>query len=523
MRNLLPAILVILGCALPAQMKGNYTVDPNGSGARNFKAPNDASFALVQQGVSGPVTITVAQGTYAGTWFLPSVVGASQTNTIHLKSAVYQAATITADAKNQKRAVEFVFGSPSKPVQWYVLDGFRFAGHVYAYEDQRYAARSHQNIELRDCLIAGGTVTMFGSDHHVHHNLFRPGSATTGLSVRADRTQIHHNIVQGGGITVSGTYHNTGGKLRVYNNLIYGSPREGLTAYFAYDSVIAHNTIVTQASGYVVLRISAHGLRPILLHGNIIHHGGSNPGGMISDASPLAPGFRSDGNLFFKSSSTGPFVSLPGVVYLSLGNWRFASGQDKNSIEADPRFKNPSGRDYRLPLNSPAKDKAVGTPLFVKTDLDGFARDAKPDMGCYEAFESFRLFGKGCPGTLFHVPKLGSSGSPTLGSTNFAFTLGNALGGARAFLVIGGSNTMWGPIPLPVPFGGTCKILVSPDLLNPVSVAGTGAGNGTATVPIPIPNNPSLRGKHFFVQWAVVDPAAARGLAFTDGGDLTFR
>jgi hypothetical protein len=518
--------MILTSTVLTGQMSGNYTIDPSGSGARNFKKLNDASAALDVQGVSGPVKITVASGTYAGTWFLPRVAGASKTNRILLEAATPWATTITGDPTNS-RSVDFVFGTPAVPVEWIILDGFRFQGLVNVYEDQRYNARSHRNLEIRNCEFSGGSLTLHGSDHSVHHNFFRSVGKTPGLRLRADRSVVHHNVVQDGDFIVSGTYFSFRGGVRVYNNLIYGGTGSALTAYFAYDLVIAHNTLVSKASGYYgVVTVSAHGLRPVSIHGNIIYNSDSstNAGSVIKDLSPLAPGIRSDGNLFFKASTSGPFVDLgAGGVYKSLSAWQLGSSQDKNSIEADPKFKNSSSNDYHLPWNSPARDKAFGTPLFVKTDLDDFARDAKPDMGCYEAFESFTLFGKGCPGTLFHVPQLGISGSPTLGSKNFAFTLGKALGGTQAFLAIGGSNTNWGPIPLPIPFGGTCKVLVSLDLLNPVSVAGTGAGNGTASVPISIPNNSSLRGKHFYVQWAVVDPTAARRLAFTEGGDLTFR
>jgi hypothetical protein len=48
----------------------------------------------------------------------------------------------------------------------------------------------------------------------------------------------------------------------------------------------------------------------------------------------------------------------------------------------DPMFKDRAEDDYHLQDNSPCRDAGVSTS--VTTDLDGFSRDATPDMGCYE-------------------------------------------------------------------------------------------------------------------------------------------
>lgn len=48
----------------------------------------------------------------------------------------------------------------------------------------------------------------------------------------------------------------------------------------------------------------------------------------------------------------------------------------------DPLFENIENWNYHLKSGSPAID--AGTATDVSTDLDGNARDAKPDLGCYE-------------------------------------------------------------------------------------------------------------------------------------------
>ena len=49
MKNLPLLLIGVLGSVVPAQMSGNYTIDPNGSGARNFKAPNDATADTIRE------------------------------------------------------------------------------------------------------------------------------------------------------------------------------------------------------------------------------------------------------------------------------------------------------------------------------------------------------------------------------------------------------------------------------------------------------------------------------------------
>ncbi|MBK7958250.1 MAG: hypothetical protein IPK03_09105 [Bacteroidetes bacterium] len=65
-------------------LSGNYTIDPAGSGPTNFINFNIADSNLITCGVSGPVTFTVAAGTYTGVIDLPAIPGASATNTITL-------------------------------------------------------------------------------------------------------------------------------------------------------------------------------------------------------------------------------------------------------------------------------------------------------------------------------------------------------------------------------------------------------------------------------------------------------
>jgi hypothetical protein len=63
----------------------------------------------------------------------------------------------------------------------------------------------------------------------------------------------------------------------------------------------------------------------------------------------------------------------------NIENPLFYSSCKKNE---DPQFKERVKDDYRITESSPCRDAGISTS--VTTDLDGFARDGSPDMGCYE-------------------------------------------------------------------------------------------------------------------------------------------
>ncbi len=88
---LIQLMSILLVCA---QLSGNYTI--NGSvatGGNNYQTFTAAVTALNSLGVSGPVTFTVAAGTYSEQVSLNQVIGASATNTITFDGGTGNAST----------------------------------------------------------------------------------------------------------------------------------------------------------------------------------------------------------------------------------------------------------------------------------------------------------------------------------------------------------------------------------------------------------------------------------------------
>jgi hypothetical protein len=76
-----------------ASFSGIYTIDPNGSGSRNFINFTNAINAMLAAGVSGPTTFQVAASTYGEQLTIPSIPGVSATNTVTFDGGTGNAAS----------------------------------------------------------------------------------------------------------------------------------------------------------------------------------------------------------------------------------------------------------------------------------------------------------------------------------------------------------------------------------------------------------------------------------------------
>lgn len=105
-------------------------------------------------------------------------------------------------------------------------------------------------------------------------------------------------------------------------------------------------------------------------------------------------------------------------------------------------------------------------------------------------------YGRGCAGSN-GVPRLrGTGGAPTLGNSNFALELENALPNAIAVLGLS-----------PKPAGlaiGPCTLYI--DIATSILEGRQTDANGKLRIPVVVPNNPSLIGINVYWQEIVIDP-----------------
>jgi parallel beta-helix repeat protein len=91
-------------------------------------------------------------------------------------------------------------------------------------------------------------------------------------------------------------------------------------------------------------------------------------------------GFVSDHNIFWNASAQEP-INYLGTEYATIEQYRVASGQDANSIQANPLFADPAAGDFRLLPGSPAIDSGNSdAPYWPSTDVTGQPRVDVPGI-----------------------------------------------------------------------------------------------------------------------------------------------
>ena len=524
--------LTVSIAALSAQkMSGAYTINPGGSGPRNFKTFLEAGKNLFFFGVSGPVDIKVSPGIYKESFFLLPTQGASAKNRITFSSL--NPLKNSVKIQGSGNTITMFSGISNLPNGWITLDGLTFdTGNTAISAGERTS-----DVEIKNCVFNKHTplravIDVNGVNTNtkwsVHHNTFVGASSRTIIyGSQITNWEIHSNEFDLNNAQY-GIYliNNSRARNRIYNNLFYGAVRSS-AIFVAANNInndVSHNTLhitttSNNASGIATFGTSSNLNR---IYGNVISVVGPGMGLHVTFANTLA-NWRSDGNLFFVPQ--GNVGGISNTRYKTLKSWR-ANGntnqpeRDQKSIAGDPLFVDATANppDLHVKGGSPVKDKAVNTPAWNIEDFEGRIRDANPDIGAYE-LSGFGLFAKGCAGAGKHVPILSSTGLIGIGKT-FQVKLSKALGGAAGVLVLGASHKRWNSIPLPFATGGGCDLLVGLDLTFAVSVQGVGPGNGTASLPSPVPNDKKLEGMSFNLQWLILDGASASafGFAMSNGG-----
>lgn len=80
-------VFLLFSSSTWAQLSGNYTINPVGTGSRNFKSISAAVYRLDSFGVSNEVNFLIADGTYSGQLSIGAIIGASRKQAITFKGA----------------------------------------------------------------------------------------------------------------------------------------------------------------------------------------------------------------------------------------------------------------------------------------------------------------------------------------------------------------------------------------------------------------------------------------------------
>jgi len=536
--------LIMVGSA-GAQLSGSYTIDPMGSGPRNFTTIGAAVNAL-RAGVTGSVTFDLAPVVFPETVQVTPVSGASSTNTITFRS-LGGPATIDPGPSSPSNTL-MLLGNTA----WFRFTDLRLRSttqtclqvlgvsppgpgtpdNVFTRVEcdtpstpNLYINSLHvlgsKNIRFLGCTFRGGgyTVQIENSTSIVLDGCEMDGRRSTASVARFVNVNDADNVIQNCFI------HDP--------NPTYGTALHMMNAQ--YGNMIFNNTILCDTAGWAVQMgginrswDKANGFKNNIVvnlgPGILVHFSYDNVPPTPSNT--LAP-CVSDFNCYYcpRNPSYLQVIGSHPINTVFQGNlaafqaWQKtqpspiwpggAASYDANSLEADPGLVSMvAPYDVHLKAGSPLIDR--GTSRFVEpyqsfnpnhrvtADFEGHARDAKVDIGCDET-----------------AAVLAGSGAPTPGGT-VILDLSSPADVGLPFLA--GSSFGQGPIFIDyrrLDLGRDDLLTVSaggywPDVFSGYSGAIDRAGKARARIHIPA--SPALIGARVHSAFLTFKPGAPSGV-----------
>ena len=292
------ALILIFGLSLnnafaAKGMKGTYTIDPKGSGGKNFKTFYDAFNRLVDSGVVGPVVFNIANATYLydNVYVNYGISGTSSTNTITFQSA-----------SGDSSKVRLNCGMSLSYCSWLIFKDMTFYGNNYDVVSLNYSHNftftncqffgdgshylitstddtSRANLTITNNFFKGGTVfhSCYGinlpSIYHgwsttYNNNIF--DSAT--LQLRGDSmTEVRNNSFRNGSILFD-----MAGQVKITHNVLRNEAYLGIRG--SDSIVIAGNQLYAPNTGTTAINISSYfsASRNIVLVNNFVELGGKS-------------------------------------------------------------------------------------------------------------------------------------------------------------------------------------------------------------------------------------------------------
>ncbi|MBN2489300.1 MAG: hypothetical protein JXQ29_00420 [Planctomycetes bacterium] len=538
-------LLVASASRASGQLSGTYTLDPNGSGPRNYPTWGAAVQALAA-GVAGPVVFQVAPVTFRETVVLNGIPGASFTHTITFVApgapAILDASGAPDTITLQSTAMHFVFrnlvvrGASSHALN---LNGVNPYTPAYCrFVDMTFIGPSTNTFPASAALIS------MASHCDFVHCVFAGGHSAILCSVMTsnvfDRCEID-GLGAALMLVLPYTAHSYPQWAHDADNVwqncfLHDCHPDGHAFYFdsqrygGCGNMFWHNTIVVKTTRAAVQAGSRAAWTACQSwRNNIVVNLGTGPcvvyGYEITTSGMCLVCNDLDHNCYHAPSATAGTVQLAdGSFGGSLAQWKTwlqhnpqailpggGSSYDNHSIEADPGLvRMTAPYDFHLRAGSPCLDRGTSTYVAgpwvtfnptarVASDFEGQDRP----IGCavdIGADEGDTLAGSGT-GRIGSAVALHLDDAPAAG---LPYALGSSLG--------------TGPIPI-----DTRRLGLAADALLFLSVSGscpaifTGYrgvldGQGKAQAAIGIPNLAGLIGVHLHSAFVTVDAAAPSGI-----------
>lgn len=473
-----------------AGLNGSYTIDPKGSGTKNYTTFKLAVKALKDSGVSGPVIFDAADGTYKEYFSIAKIKGSSATNTVIFESKSLDSSKVViltnqvGDYVNRGYVVEF---NGCKYVTFKALtlwNKVSLSSNVYGNVIQFSGNVQHINIERCHLMTTASKplVPVYNFGNGISGNAASKDSFNSfinnqisgcyygiDLESKADTLGEYGNVISqntfdsfmkygiytfyqdsmmisknkiitpdyGSGMNLNRTLAS---KTKtdtsfVINNFVlatlYG------TAFYGVDNDmlnIYNNTFVNSSSSGAAFSVySKYSPTSIRLINNIFY-AQNNAQALNANSNGLT---FSDKNCFF---TKGSILNTYGATSCaSLADWQANSYLDSHSVAANPNLKNVSSGDLHLTPASKALIHKALHLVSVVDDIDGDIRSiSSPSIGADDvspsindasiaSIDSASLMTGLCFGTKDIYVKIGNEGSNTISSVTVSWTLAGSV------------------------------------------------------------------------------------------------
>ncbi|SFB58686.1 HYR domain-containing protein, partial [Algoriphagus aquimarinus] len=415
---------------------GDYTINPSGSGVRNFTSFASASEALTLNGISGLVRFLVADGTYNGQVNLGSVSGASDTFTITFESAngnpdlviIQHTTDYTLKLTNAEHYIfknlTFKTSGDAQVIQVrnratdLLFEGLKIESPIATGSSATRKALDisptfGQNIRVLNNTITGGVYGIFfsvnGSNNRASGTIVN-GNTLTGVGFRGIYLNNQLNpLIVGNTLTTSSTEDQIsiyaenvseglliknnrvvsvkGNALRlvniassppmpnlVYNNFFYSEgPNRAVYLSSTFYLQFYHNAVWNQSSGAALEYVSGGGNNKFI---NNIFQSGTGYALKLSTTSAIE--LSNYNNLFTAGSNLGVWGS---TTLSDISSWRSTSSKDLNSVTVNSNFFSQSNL---TPQNEALATNGFDLTSIVSTDLDGNQRTIPVSLGAVE-------------------------------------------------------------------------------------------------------------------------------------------
>ena len=204
---LISVFFILSGFHSYSQLSGTKTINPSGGDYLTFTA---AVNALVSQGINGPVTLNVADGTYSEKIRIGNIPGASAVNTVTIQSASADSSKVILTISSTASASNWTLQVDS--ADYLTIREITIAATGTSYARCVNINGSASNINFENCHFVGYNTTSSSSDYSLiystgdqtdklvfRNNLFSNGSAGIALNgystgVLSTGTRILNNV-----------------------------------------------------------------------------------------------------------------------------------------------------------------------------------------------------------------------------------------------------------------------------------------------------------------------------------------